>query len=284
MNINARAVIDRIAGTGIAPEGYLGSDGLTYCLECGKPLEMWIRREELGINRKVPIMCDCQKKREAEAQERVRRRAIEDERLKCFHESRQGLSNKLYNATFETDKGFNPEAMEIAKAYVKTFDKMKQGLLLFGSVGSGKSFIAACIVNALIEKGYTARFTSITTIAGIMQESFDARAEVMREILKPSILVLDDLGAERQTEFMNEVTFSVIEQRYQYKMPMIVTTNITKEELWKPTDLTKARIYDRLLESCIPLAVMRPSIRREVMKAEYQDKLERMKEVENDGQ
>lgn len=277
MNFNARAIIDKVAGTGISPEGYLGSDGLTYCLECGKPLEMWIKRENLGINRKVPIMCDCLKKKEAERAERARLEAVETERLKCFHESRQGLSNKLYNATFETDKGFNPEAMEIAKAYVKTFDKMKQGLLLFGSVGSGKSFIAACIVNALIEKGYTARFSSISSIAGIMQESFDARAEVMREILKPSILVLDDLGAERQTEFMNEVAFSVIEQRYQYKMPMIVTTNITKEELWKPTDLTKARIYDRLLESCIPLAVTRPSIRREVMKEQYKDAIERMK-------
>lgn len=277
MNINARAIIDKVAGTWITPEGYLGSDGLTYCLECGKPLEMWIKREDLGINRKVPIMCDCQKKKEAERAELARLEAVETERLKCFHESRQGLSNKLYNATFETDKGYNPEAMEIAKAYVKTFDKMKQGLLLFGSVGSGKSFIAACIVNALIEKGYTARFSSLSSIAGIMQESFDARAEVMREILKPSILVLDDLGAERQTEFMNEVAFSVIEQRYQYKMPMIVTTNITKEELWKPTDLTKARIYDRLLEACIPLAVTRPSIRREVMKEQYKDTIEKMR-------
>lgn len=277
MDIDARKIVDSVAGLRKPIEGYQGSDGITYCLKCGKPLEMVLISPKLGINRKVPIMCDCLKKQEAETAERFRRQAIETERLKCFHESRQGLSDRLYNATFDNDAGYNKDAMQIAKGYVNTFDELKTGLLLFGSVGSGKSYIAACICNALIERGHTARFTTFGSIASLAQESFEARPEVMRELQKPDLLVLDDLGAERDTEYMQELVFEVIDMRYRYGRPMVVTTNLSEVELKRSDNLSKTRIFDRLLDACEPVAVNGKSIRRASFKDRHLTNLEKMK-------
>ena len=276
MDIDARGLIDLVAGKKHV-EGFKGSDGLTYCLNCGQPLEMHLKDERLGIDRNVPIMCACQKKSEAARQERYRQEAVENERRRCFRESRQGLSDRLYNATFANDRGYNPEAMKIAKGYVNTFDELKTGLLLYGTVGTGKSFIAACICNALIDKGHSARFTSFIKLAALMQESYEAKAEILREILKPDLLVIDDLGTERDTKYINEIVYAVIEQRYQFKRPMVITTNLTEDDLRNPPDLNKARVYDRILESCEPVPVIGKSVRRQGFKDRHAENIERMK-------
>lgn len=277
MFLDPRAVINKIAGMTKTPEGYKGADGLTYCLTCGKPLEMRIDDDRTNIHRTVPIMCDCAKKAEAALQERMRLQMVETERLKCFSEARQGMADRLKRATFESDKGYNEEAMKIAKGYVKTFEDLRTGLLLYGSVGSGKSFIAACICNALIDKGHSARFTSFIRIAGMMQASFNAREEVMKEIIKPDLLVLDDLGAERDTEYLNEIVYAVIEARYQYNRPMVITTNLTAEDLTNPQDLNRARVYDRILECCEPVEVIGKSLRRAGFNERHSENIERMK-------
>ena len=65
-----------------------------------------------------------------------------------------------------------------------------------------------------------------------------------------SLLVIDDLGVERNTEYAMEQMFTVIDSRYRSKKPLIVTTNLKLEEIKNPPDLAHARIYDRILERC----------------------------------
>ena len=69
------------------------------------------------------------------------------------------------------------------------------------------------------------------------------------------LLVLDDLSAERQTEYMLEIVFNVIDARYRAKLPLIVTTNLTREELMIPADVRYKRIFSRLFEMCTPIEV-----------------------------
>ncbi len=126
-------------------------DGLLYCGKCHTRKQC--RIELFGQERIVPCLCKCGvEKREAEEEERKRR-----ERLMDIRRMRDlGFADaEMQNWTFERDDGQNEQISQAARKYVENFEEMKkrgQGLLLFGEVGTGKTFISACIANALIDK------------------------------------------------------------------------------------------------------------------------------------
>ena len=64
------------------------------------------------------------------------------------------------------------------------------------------------------------------------------------------LLIIDDFGMERGTEYGLEQVYNVIDSRYRSGKPLIVTTNLTLDSLQNPQDTAHARIYDRLLEMC----------------------------------
>lgn len=287
MNVSANEIIERIAGKQ-EPEGYRGEDGNIYCLRCGKPLTMLISKPELALFKRVPILCDCGKKREEEKAQREWEQIIDTNRKRCFQESRSADKDRLISATFDKDDNPSCEASRIARGYSKLFqeamcggDSLRKGtgLLLYGPPGTGKSFYAACIANDVISRGNTALYTTFGSIAARMQESYEARPEIMAELEKPSLLILDDLGAERDTEYMQEIVFEVINLRYRRSKPMIVTTNLTATELMNTEAVGKNRIYDRLMECCEPVAVTGESKRKEMYKERHKRTIEAMKGV-----
>ena len=177
-----------------------------------------------------------------------------------------GLQDRyLHDYTFANDKGYNPEIKK-AQRYVTEWAMMKEnciGLLLWGNVGTGKTFIAACIANALIEKGVSVLMTNFSKILNSLSAMFDVdRNKFIESFNRYSQLIIDDLGIERNSEFALEQVFNVIDSRYRSKKPLIVTTNLTLDELKHPRDLAHARIYDRVLERCVPLKVNRQNIRQ----------------------
>ena len=82
-----------------------------------------------------------------------------------------------------------------------------------------------------------------------------------------SLLVIDDLGVERNTEYAMEQIFTIIDSWYRSKKPLIVTTNWKLEEIKNPPDLVHARIYDRILERCVPVLFSGKNFREEGAKA-----------------
>ena len=76
-----------------------------------------------------------------------------------------------------------------------------------------------------------------------------------------SLLIIDDLGIERNSEFALEQVFSVIDARYRSNKPLIVTTNLTLDEM-NHADLAHTRIYDRILERYTPMMVNNQNIRK----------------------
>ena len=128
------------------------------------------------------------------------------------------------------------------------------GLLLFGDVGTGKSFLAGCIANALLEQDVPVLMTNFPTILNRMTGLFGSdRADFLANLNAYDLLILDDLGAERGTEYALEQVFAVIDARYRSRKPLVVTTNLTLDALKHPDDLAHARIYDRILEICAPI-------------------------------
>ena len=77
------------------------------------------------------------------------------------------------------------------------------------------------------------------------------------------LLIIDDLGVERSTEYAMEQMFFVIDSRYRSRRPMIITTNLKLDELKNPSDLAHARIYDRILERCAPILFAGKNFREE---------------------
>ena len=84
---------------------------------------------------------------------------------------------------------------------------------------------------------------------------FEGKQEYIDELNRFSLLVIDDLASERDTEYMNEMVIDIIDARYRSGKPLIVTTNLTAQELNNPKDIRKKRVYSRLLEMCVPLEV-----------------------------
>ena len=169
----------------------------------------------------------------------------------------QGLQDRyLYDYTFSNDNGQNP-LMDKAHAYVENWKeayKSNIGLLLFGDVGTGKSFFAGCIANALLDQDVPVLMTNFPTILNRLTGMFaEDRSEFIASFDEYDLLIIDDLGVERSTEYAMEQMFFVIDSRYRSRRPMIITTNLKLSELKNPPDLAHARIYDRILERCAPI-------------------------------
>ena len=169
----------------------------------------------------------------------------------------QGLQDRyLYDYTFANDNGQNP-LMDKARAYVENWKeayKNNTGLLLFGDVGTGKSFFAGCIANALLDRDVPVLMTNFPTILNRLTGMFsEDRSEFIASFDEYDLLIIDDLGVERSTEYAMEQMFFVIDSRYRSRRPMIITTNLKLAELKNPPDLAHARIYDRILERCAPI-------------------------------
>ena len=221
------------------PEDYTGEDGLLYCGKCRKPKEAYFPEGKTFFGRdRHPSECDCQRaaRKEREAAEKRRSHLETVERLK-----RQGFTDKtMQDWTFANDNGSCPQ-MKNAAGYVARWEQIKDGnygLLLWGRVGTGKSYFAGCIANALMEQEVPVCMTNFAAI-------------------------LNDLAA------------NVIDSRYRSRKPLIVTTNLTLEELQHPEDTAHARIYDRLLEMCSPLCFTGENLR----KAAAQGKMEQLKRL-----
>ena len=237
------------------------ADGLIYCAKCRTPRQCVIQHGDRIVT--PPVMCDCQRIAE-EKEDAAFQKRQEEFRIERMKES--GLQDRyLHDYTFANDKGYNPEIKK-AQRYVTEWAMMKEnciGLLLWGNVGTGKTFIAACIANALIEKDVSVLMTNFSKILNSLSGMFGVdRNKFIESFNRYSLLIIDDLGIERNSEFALEQVFNVIDSRYRSKKPLIVTTNLTLDELKHPKDLAHARIYDRVLERCVPLKVNRQNIRQ----------------------
>ena len=236
------------------------TDGFIYCSKCNAPKQMKI--EILSKLLTVPVMCRCRSIEYKKEQEELKKR----ERMEYIARLRSsGLQDKaLRDYTFENDKGYNPE-IEKAHKYVEQWDKMKamsMGLLIWGNVGTGKSFAAGCIANALIDKCVPVLMTNFSRILNSLTGMFsEDRNEFIDGFNKYELMIIDDLGIERNSEFALEQVYNIVDSRYRSKKPLIVTTNLTLDELKHPPELARRRIYNRILERCIPLRINNGNIR-----------------------
>ena len=194
-----------------------------------------------------------------------RQQRIAEKRQEAF-----ANAGALHQYRFDRDNGSVPQLAQ-ARRYAAHWEEMyreNMGLLFWGRPGNGKTFAAACIANALLEReevgAPSVRMTTFSTILNRLPAlSAQDKEWYLDSLLNCDLLILDDFGMERQTDYAREQVFHIIDGRYLIQKPLIVTTNLSLQEMKNPSDLSRQRICDRILELCVPVCFDGESLRRE---------------------
>ena len=269
--LNLDGVVSAAAKANPRVPGDFMQDGLLYCGKCKTPKQC--RVTVCGEEHTVPCMCDCREQAAAAEKEadEARQKALRVASLRT-----SGLMDvSLRPMRFDTDDLRASGYTDKGRRYIAnwgTVERDNVGMLLWGNTGTGKTFLAACIANALIDQGVSVMMTSFPRILAAVQGLRpDERAGYLDDLNRYRLLVIDDLGAERQSEYALEIVYNVIDGRYKAQKPLIVTTNTPLIEMQKAPNMDYQRIYDRVLAMCVPIKIdgesRRKGIAAEKMKA-----------------
>ncbi len=259
----------------INPELEYIQDGHAYCRKCnerkdGKVMEVFGR---VMVFRQK---CSCDIEKEQKEKEWNHKMEIMGLKKECFPSMTQ------WEQTFDNYIGNETKAYTIAKNYAKDFEVMKKdnvGLIFIGTVGSGKTFLASAIANELIEtKQIRVKLRNFAQIINDLQKGgFDLdRNEYIRNLVSVPLLILDDLGIERDTTYAKEQVYQIVNSRYLEHKPTIFTTNLSLENITNSSEsIEYQRIYSRILEMCIPVMVVESDFRKKI----HKEKLEAHRKI-----
>lgn len=246
---------------------YMGDDGFLHCSVCHEPIQAEAPSAFRNVfpDGKINRLCRC-------SRELVEREKAEQERLKA--EERISELQKLcftdaayMRCIFEQDKGYAPAARKVASWYVDTYNERREnneGLMFMGDTGTGKTFLACCIANALIRKGVP---VWVTTMQPLLRKAGDYNSADMlfRQIQSIDLLILDDFGTSHNSARNLDLVFEIVDTRARSGKPLIVTTNLAPSD-FKNAPLELKRIYSRIKEMCwssanSPVIMSGPDIR-----------------------
>lgn len=270
MSESIETVMTRIVNTSACSEE---TEGYT-CEHCNKYIAaITVEVPQLRIKNKILPTCECVVEREEakirEAQNFAKKREIE----KLF--SISNLGERFSKSTFESflDRNGSETAYKIAMKYVKTFKEWNgESLMIWGDPGNGKTHLAAAIVNELSKKGYIVVFQSVPELLQRIRSTFNSEnkeneTQIMRALLESDLLILDDIGAEKTTEWVEEKLFNIIDGRYRKELPTLYTSNLQPKELQNQVG---KRSYDRMVETSLTVENKAESYRREIAKQRLQ--------------
>lgn len=240
-------VRDRKDACGFVDGDYLGTDrdgvSVYFCHVCGEPREYGLLGAD-GEMHYFPIehRHDLKAKQEAERQTSIKD-GLEAAKRECY-----GNALPLFGNAAMVDV----EAPESVRNDVSAFlsDKLNvengRGLIVCGPNGAGKSWLAAAVCNDLMAQGRSCRFATLSQLVDSIGIGESERA--LRELCRHDLVVIDDLGAERDSSYMTEQGYNVINALYVNRKSVIVTTNLTPKQIASPTSEYAKKVMGRLKE------------------------------------
>ncbi len=173
--------------------------------------------------------------------------------------SKRNLNYKFDN--FETNNS-NKKVFNNLKNYSEKLVNgiEKKGLILVGNNGVGKTHLACSIANKLIEDGTPVIYGTLINLLAELRNSYDidkniSEMEIFKLYENVDLLIIDDLGKEKPSEWGLEKLFTIINSRYENNLPVIITTNYNQKSLMERLSLngeieTAKSIISRLYEMC----------------------------------
>lgn len=229
------------------------------CKICGKK---WIKNEFIPnflpehIKKKIEYIpaCNCSNK--------SFKKSLEEQAKKNDMMNSKAYSNKFKNVSIIDEKfrnslfekaQMNDKHMIIARNYCDNFmkGKIKKGLLFSGTVGIGKTYAASCIANFLMQKNKKVLVMNLALYLMMVKKEWSKfENDYLKYVEDADLMIIDDFGIENITPFVNEKLFLLIDKRYRSSKPLIITSNLTLEQIYEKFG---ARIADRISEMCIEI-------------------------------
>ena len=239
---------DNVPSTG---NDFIGTDGLIYCGKCGKAKQ---KRVEIMGNEIIPFVpCACELEVQRQEEEERRRWQWEQRvlmnRMSCFQDER------LMNWTFENSDGDEP-TLKIMRKYCDNFDEFYRsgkGLILYGNVGVGKTYAAACVANELVDHGREVHMTDFSRIINTLWGLKEGKQKYLDGLQSYDLLIIDDLGTEMVTPMSLSALYTLLNTRLINGRKIIISTNCSDEELQRRyTPQICSRLQGEFL--CLPFA------------------------------
>ena len=171
-----------------------------------------------------------------------------------------GIPKRFRGISFDRNpvRELDPLVLREVRSFVDRIDSKLdagEGMWFQGDVGTGKTSLAMLISKAAQEAGRSAAIYSVPRLLADVKETFEkdtggSYSDLFRDLCELDLLQLDDLGAERRTEWVLEQLYSIVNERWQAKRSIIVTTNLT--DLDELREQVGARTVSRLTEICGP--------------------------------
>ena len=251
------------------------------CPDCGQPIKYGYIPI---LDKERAIECPCVTAKQAEEQKQRIEKGVKYIRSQMRTLSGMKTRQRGISLCGISSREGQKDAFEAAVEFVDRFSKSKngkvKGLLFSGGVGSGKTLLSAAILNTIIDNTEVSehdaegagtsrfeyspvRFTSTVELFERLKSTYSADNKetaqgIMSALKECRVLALDDMGAEKPTEWVNERLFEIIDYRYNEYLPVIASTNATPAEL--KTQIGE-RSFDRLREMCVFVAVTAKSQR-----------------------
>lgn len=244
------------------------------CEYCGNTIyhEVCVFMGRVMSVRSVPQTCSCEKaqamaKKQEERQRREKQKRDKEEKIqKLLKHSGLPVTPRYQNCNFDNYKPYTQEqktALSIAKSYAKNFDKYINsgtGLYIEGTNGTGKTHFAVAIARYIIETfGYKVKCNTLIEICNDIRRTYDnsdmAEDDIIQSYCKIPLLIIDDLGKEKPTEWNQQILYSIINNRYNLMKPTIITTNFNEDMLnirltpYDSDNTNAAAIISRLRET-----------------------------------
>ena len=228
-------------------------DTIHKCSICGRPYKDKIM-EFSGRTYHYSIPeCDCEEKLRRREDNKKKGQNIKTRILQIKD---CGVGKRFKDRTFSNfDKKINNKAYQVCLNYAKhyfDYEREGKGLFLSGPVGTGKTHLAVAIIDyiARIHKrkfeGKIIFTTSVNLLSSIrLGYKTNSAEKICRECESCQLLVIDDLGSEKITDWVGEIFYRIIDNRYSELKPIIITSNYSLTELKeKIGERLVSRIYD----------------------------------------
>lgn len=255
-------------------EYYDSQKDMFICRKCGEPtIKPVMIFEYVPEIRRVTCKCDIWDKESYEKRERETAKQNQIKELK-----KSSLMGQRYvDCSFKTTEVIIPQfkgAFDLCHVYAMESASMKdqgKGLFLYGNPGCGKTHLISCMANYMTENLHACMFTNVSEILKSIKSTFknsyqDTEKKIMDRLSNVDFLFLDDFGAvqfQRNDEdtWAQEKVFDVINARYNKKLPVIITSNYSIEQLLENRGVHQ-RTIDRIKSTCTILRVTAPNYRQ----------------------
>lgn len=209
---------------------FVGADGIVRCKKCKQPRMFYFA--ETG--RWLPCACACNGAEDEDKAELI-----------AANRRQSGIDGRYSRADFEKfdETPENKEVFEACLRFALRFEKVRKrgmGIYLHGQSGTGKTYLAACIGNMLLESGVEVFFANVNTILSEIRYAYSQRNSelpIVQKYMNAEFMIFDDIGTEKystRTEamsFAQDKFFQIIDGRYIRQKPTVFTSNYTLEQL-----------------------------------------------------